>query len=253
MALVQKIGMIPASCAIVVGAWDPLFPSVEKSLKRLARACAKSGNYKLLPVLIDPSPPAMLNPDNHPRFECAEARLGRILDCGIEGAIRLRLSKKDLEQGVEFLLDLLSKHTAVKCVFVGKYQSLGSAGRGDPRTIRSVCASRKIEVLPSDISAIASKRSAYALYRRNAFVKIADLLGRPLSWTGNVANMRVPLKSGTYRARVATSHASLASPSAQTLHLHVDEDGRVLLDPANGLGTTGTLWIAPTRLLHRAA
>jgi hypothetical protein len=74
----------------------------------------------------------------------------------VRGVVKLRLSKKDLEQGVEFLLDVIGQHTEVKCVFLGKYQSLGSAGRGDPRTIRRVCEQRGVEVLPSNISVLGS-------------------------------------------------------------------------------------------------
>jgi FAD synthase len=251
MALIQKIGVIPASCAVVVGAWDPLFPEVEKCLRRLARTCATSDSYRLLPVLIDPPPAAMLHPGTHPRFECAEARLARILDCGVDGAIRLRLSKKDLEQGIEFLLDLLGRQTEVRCVFLGKFQSLGSAGRGDPRTIRRVCAQRGIEVLPSDISVIGSKRTAYRLFRRNAFVQLADLLGRPLSWTGHIGTLRVPLKPGTYRAKVSTSNPSLTSSATATVELHVDASGQVRLVRSGALDAGDPVWIAPTRFVRR--
>src|SRR5262245_28353064 len=108
MARVRIFGELPKIGSVIVGAWDPLLPEVESRIRVLARKCQREGHARLVPVLLDPSPASLLNPNWHPRFECVEIRVAKMLEAGVTGVIRLSLSKHDLEQGIGFFLDAVT-------------------------------------------------------------------------------------------------------------------------------------------------
>jgi hypothetical protein len=62
----------------------------------------------------------------------------------------------------------------------------------------------------------------------------------------------VPLKAGTYRAKIATSNLSLSSPEACFFDLDIDMSGNVKIKRPHHLNFSGPVWIAPTRFLRRA-
>ena len=246
MARVRITGTVPPSSAVIVGAWDPVLPPVEKRVRLLAKRCRRTTGIELVPILLDPSPASILNPGWHPRFECAESRVARLLECGVPAVIRVALSKKDLEQGIRFFLDLLAAHTEVKAIFLARNQSLGGPTKGDPKTIASTCRQAGIDILESGISSYKYKREAYRLYRRNAFHAIGNLIGRPLCWTGRRDQLSLPLKPGRYMVRVAATQDGLLSRNCSKTLLDVNMQGQGTLQTS----PASTVWIAPTRYLR---
>jgi hypothetical protein len=208
-----------------------MLPVNERRLKQLARAVSYSDASmgSLLPVLLDPSPAALLNGSQHPRFECAEARIARLLERGIGGIIKVSLSKRDCTRGVEWFLELLSEHVKVRALFLHPFQSLGPAGCGDRRTIEKVCRKRRIPIFESGMRRSRNRMQLYKLHSQMAFHGIADILGRPLAWKVRTDKVCVPLPQGLYRIRVGNSLQSLTSPHLPIDTLHISEDGNATI------------------------
>lgn len=231
MARLRVYGRLPIHAAIVVGSWDPLLPINERCLAKLARRFnnAESKRGALVPVLLDPSPAFVLNGNRCPRFECAEARVARLLKRGIGGVIQLSLAKRDCTRGIEWFLEALSAYVRVRTLLLHPFQSLGSAELGDRMTVERICRSKKILILDSGIRRSPHRMHLYNLYAKKAFHEIAFFLERPLAWKVTLGPLRVPLPQGLYRVRVGTRLESLVDSDCHVRILRISSKGNATL------------------------
>jgi hypothetical protein len=225
VARIKIIGQLPKHSALIVGAWDPLLPEIERRVATLKRQCERRENIeygRLTPVLLDPSPGFILAPHSHPYFECGEARVSRLLTTGVTGVIRVSLSKTDCKQGIKWLHEILSKYTTISSLFLGPKQSLGSSGQGDRHTVVDFCSATGVALRDSRVKQTGLKRKLYELYAQREFAAIATILGRPLSWVIRRDNLKIPLAHGRYSVRYGSTLESTMFSYCPRTELVVD-------------------------------
>ncbi len=249
MAHITFYGLQPSKASIVFGAWDPIFAETEKKLVTLNKKC--QGNQSLygefLPIVLYPSPASLLNPNSHPVFESFESKVERLTTVGITNFCKLRLSKKDCEKGIDWIVGFLSQYIDISTIFLSKNQSLGSSGNGDRRTIEKFCLANNINLENSRIVHNKKRRIIYDLHNRRQFVELQRQLGRPLcfKWYNNKPN--IPLPTGSYLVKVADDIDDFSLKNCKKVILNISDNKISQLSEKMKNG----IWLTPIKRIRQ--
>jgi hypothetical protein len=139
-------GAVTRPTVAVVGVWDPMVAAHRDLFGRLA-AHAQLHRIASLAIVLDPSPPAMLNGlDRFPTYDDVPSRIRAIRGCGVDGVLVVRFARRDLDGGAAELLDAVGRHVRLRELWLGANQSLGRREAGSASTIERLGAERGFDV-----------------------------------------------------------------------------------------------------------
>jgi hypothetical protein len=209
-------GAVERPAVAVVGVWDPMVAAHRDLFGRLVEH-ARSHDLAALAIVLDPSPPAMLNGlDRFPTYDDVPSRIRTIRGCGVEGVLVVRFARRDLDGGAAELLDAVGRHARLRELWLGANQSLGRREAGSATTIERLGAERGFDVtrLPPvrlRTAPINDLLAAGKLAEARCAVGRPPVRSRPRS-----GSMRVPWPPGRYEV-VPVGHPDgppLAAPFA---------------------------------------
>jgi FAD synthase len=195
----------------VVGAWDPLVPAHE-DLFRSLRVFAQEALLISLVVVLHPHPAKFLHRSAEwSAFDDLQTRLAIIRSCGVDAAIIVRFTRRDLNAGARELFDVLRSHVHLEELWLGAFQSLGVGPNGSHQAIHEITQRDgiRMQLLPLSRSALCSGEARRFLSEGHLTAAIR-IVGRPPVWSRPKTNeLRLGWRPGPYWA------VPLAEPTAQ--------------------------------------
>lgn len=142
----RAYGTITNRSVVAVGAWNPLFPHHFELFAQLHERAISLGCSSLL-VLLDPDPVTLLNGAAHwPMYNDSRATLDLILASGIDGVLRIKFRRRDLQASFGDLLDVVLQHTRIVELWLGATQTLGRDDKGSVDTVAALAHQHAIEL-----------------------------------------------------------------------------------------------------------
>ncbi len=153
-------GQVPEGPTVAsVGTWDPITADHRAMLQDLKKR-AHDVEAVAAVIIMEPSPSAFIQGlDRWIRFEPIESRIDRLLALGIETIGIIAFEESDLAAGAPEFFDLLVPMIAIRELWLGSRQSLGSGAAGSLDRILAEARAHEINIKrlpPSDGFLIAS-------------------------------------------------------------------------------------------------
>lgn len=139
-------GHISGPVVAVVGSYDPFLPEHRQLMEQLG-CYAHQHSLSAVAIVLDPAPPLHLyGPSEWPVYEDVNVRIHRMLRCGLDGVLRIRFFKKDLNATAADFFALAGSYFRIEELWLGGRQTLGVGPGGSQRTIAELAEQQGIRL-----------------------------------------------------------------------------------------------------------
>ncbi|MGH2587355.1 MAG: hypothetical protein ACRDJE_20765, partial [Dehalococcoidia bacterium] len=137
-------GRIDAPAVAIVGTWDPFLPVHQDLCDTLVRHARERGLASAA-ILLHPNPfRFIVGPDAAPAYEDVHARIWQIRQCGLDGVLKVHLTRRDVDLGAAEFFDVVTPALDISELWLGARQSFGRGPGGSRQAIEEQAARRGI-------------------------------------------------------------------------------------------------------------
>jgi hypothetical protein len=195
-------------------------------LERL-RNRARDTSHSSLLVLLDPNPVMFLHGAEHwPTYDDPTVSVRLILAAGIDGVLRVRFRKQDLEAGAADLLAVVFEHVRIAELWLGATQTLGRGDRGSEEGVSNLVEQHHIRLVRMSGSAPGLGWDLRRLLASGCLHPVIEFVGRPPLWSRpRSGRVRLNWCAGVYKTVAVEDPTSRCEGCPVDIRLEPEGDG----------------------------